>query len=185
MPDPDIEPGLGLSDSSGGVSALSRGASMFLSAKGQAQGPIKGSSTTEGQEGKVELLGVEEMIVNPTDLSSGQPVGRRMHFPVHVAFKLDKSGPAWCTAVDTNENLISVEIDCWSAISKESGIGKGTGFKLLYKIELKNAQLSEVRHFTAVNGELCMALAFTYQTITVTWADGNVEGTDNWLSDAG
>jgi type VI secretion system secreted protein Hcp len=180
----EIEPGLGLSDSSGGVSALSRGASMYLSAKGQKQGPINGSSTTKGQEHKVELLGVEEMIVNPTDIASGQPSGRRMHFPVHVAFKLDKSGPKWCTAIDTNENLTNVEIDCWSAISKESGIGQGTGFKLIYKIELKNANLSEVRHFTAVNGELCMALGFTYEEITVTWADGNLEGNDRWLSAA-
>jgi type VI secretion system secreted protein Hcp len=178
----EIEPGLGLSDASGGLAALSRGASFFMKATGADQGPIEGNSTTKGQKGKIELMGIEESLLSPRDIASGLPTGRRVHHPLHVAFKLDKSGPKWFTAIDKNETLKSVEIDCWSGISKGSGIGDGSGYKLIYKIELANANVSEIQHFTAVNGELCMKLGFTFEKITLTWADGGIEGTDNWLS---
>jgi type VI secretion system secreted protein Hcp len=184
MADSDIEPGLGLSDASGGLASLSRGASFFMTATGAKQGKFAGSSTTKGQEGKIEVLGIEAKVKSPRDAASGLPSGRRRHYAVHVAFKLDKSTPLWVTAIVTNENLKTVEIDYWGGISKTSGIGGGTGYKQIYKVEMTNAQLADVLQFTGVNGEACVAIALTYQKIEYTWMDGNINSKGNWRSDA-
>jgi type VI secretion system secreted protein Hcp len=180
----EIEPGLGLSDGSGGLQALSRGASFYMSAKGVKQGAFAGSSTTEGQTGKIEVLGVECKTISPRDIASGLPSGRHVCHPVHVAFKLDKSTPLWLSAIGENETLKDVTIDYWSGLSKASGVGQGTGFKKVYTWELKNAQVANMTQFTGVNGEACVVLALTYQSITYTWADGGIDCKANWLENA-
>jgi type VI secretion system Hcp family effector len=184
MPDTDIEPGLGLSDATGGIEAFSRGAAFFLSATGKTQGKIQGNSTTKGEEGTIEALGFQVRINSPRDVFSGEPVGRRLHFPVHVAFKLDKSAPKWYNAIAHNETMTKVVIDCWGGISKASGIGKGTGYKKIYSLELKDANIERFKQFTAVTGELCLTIGFTFNSITYTWVDGGIQAIDNWLSDA-
>jgi type VI secretion system Hcp family effector len=186
MPDIDtnIAPGLGLSDATGGIAALSRAASLFLSGTGTKIGKIQGNSTVKGQIGSVLALGFHWEITSPRDVYQGMSTGRRVHHPLHIAFKLDKSAPQWFNAIATNDTFKTVELDVWSGISKASGIAAGSGYKKVYTIELKNANIERYKQFTAVNGELCLTVAFTYQSVTVTWVDGGISGMDDWLSGA-
>lgn len=184
MPDSDIDPGLGLSSSDGGLHALSRAASFFMTATGQKSGKIKGGSTIKGREGQIELLGIEQFVKSPRDAASGLPTGRRIHHPLQVAAKLDKSAPLLWNALVMNENLTEVKIDCWGGISKASGIASGSGNKVYYTVKLTHAQLCEFQHFTAVDGTLCFVAAFTFQKIEWTWTDGGINAQDDWLSPA-
>ena len=182
MPESDIDAGLGLSTSDGGLAALSRAASFFMTATGQKSGKINGGSKIKKHEGKIELLGIEQRLVSPRDAATGLPTGRRTHHPMQVAGKLDKSGPLLWGACSQNENLTTVKIEYWGGVSKQSGIGAGSGDALIYTIELTNAQVHEFRHFTAVDGTLCFAAGFTYQKIVITWKDGGITSQDDWLS---
>lgn len=186
MPDIDtnISPGLGLSDATGGIAALSRGASMFLSGTAANIGKIAGNSTVRGQEGCVMALGYHWEITSPRDVYSGLSTGRRVHHPLHIAFKLDKSAPQWFNAIAANDTFKKVELDVWSGVSKASGIKPGSGYKKVYTIELMNANIERYKQFTAVNGELCLTIAFTYQKVTTTWVDGGISAMCDWLSDA-
>jgi type VI secretion system secreted protein Hcp len=179
---PNVDPGLGLSNASGGLAAFSRAASFFLSAKGMKSGTIQGGTTVKHQAGKTECLGFQTKIESPRDPHSGLATGKRMHFPLHVAFRLDKSAPKWFTVCTTNETLSKVTLDCIGGISKASGIGEGSGYKSIYTIELVNANVQKYKQFTGATGELCLTLAFTYMKITYTWVDGGIVGHDDWLS---
>ena len=75
-----------------------------------------------------------------------------------------------------------MKIEYWGGVSKQSGIGAGSGDALIYTLELTNAQVHEFRHFTAVDGTLCFSVGFTYQKIVITWKDGGITSQDDWLS---
>src|SRR5437868_3345925 len=141
MPESEIDPGLGLSSADGGLGALSRAATYFMTATGQKSGKINGGSKIKKHEGEVELLGIEQRLVSPRDAATGLPTGRRTHHPLQVAGKLDKAAPILWGACASNENLTTVKIEYWGGISKQSGIGVGSGNALIYTIELTNAQV--------------------------------------------
>jgi len=173
----EISSGLGIVMS--GLGAESRSTSIFMEVKGKKQGDIKGGSTHKGQTGKIVLSGWEYQVQSPRDVTTGLATGKRLHHPVEVAGKVDKSTPLLFTALVTNE-AVDVKIHVWSALAK--GIGKGMGDAETYTVELTDGQIASFRHFTHVDGSLYFVAAFTFDKIMVTWVDGGITGQDDWLT---
>jgi type VI secretion system secreted protein Hcp len=168
--------------SPGGLGSGSRANAFFMEITGAKSGKFKGSSLVKGKEGKIEVFGIESTVESPRDPVTGFPTGRRMHYPLTVVTKLDKATPLLFNALCTNETLTKVLIEVWGAISVQSGIASGTGSKVYYTFELKNANLQQVRQFTLPDGTLFAALSFTWQSILTTWTDGGIVGNDDWLA---
>ena len=71
----------------------------YLSIVAQKQGPIRGSVTQRGREGKSMVIGAMHQIVCPRDPASGMPTGKRAHKPFIVLKELDRATPLFPTPV--------------------------------------------------------------------------------------
>jgi type VI secretion system secreted protein Hcp len=138
-----------------------------------------GGSKTTKHEGEIELLGCEYQLVSPRDVATGQASGKRVHYPVEVAGKVDKASPLLFKAVAENQVLKKVEINCWTAANATSSAKEGD--VLMYTLELKDARASRFKHFTYEDGTFCFIAAFTFQAITLTWKEGGISHEDDWL----
>jgi type VI secretion system secreted protein Hcp len=85
----------------------------YLSIVAQKQGPIRGSVTQKGREGKILVIGVMHEIVCPRDPASGLPTGKRIHKPFTLLKELDRSTPQLFSVLCHNENIPSFELQFW------------------------------------------------------------------------
>lgn len=153
-----------------------RAANFFLNCK-----EAPGGCEIKKHEGTTALYGVAYRVVSPRDSSTGLATGRRIHDPIEVAGRADKASPKLFQFCAENKNLGLVKIEYWSAVTKAlTKAGEGT--MNTYNIELKNAVVCDFRHFTNVDGTLCFIAGFTFAEITLTWVNGGVCGSDQWLS---
>lgn len=167
----DMSAGLGLYH--GGLQSQSRAISFYLKIP-----EAKGGSKTKGHEGETELIGCEYQVVSPRDVATGQAAGKRVHYPVEVAGKVDKASPLLFMASTENKILKKVDISCWSAANASSSAKEGdTEF---YTLKLEDARVSRFKHFTYEDGTFFFIAAFTFQKITLTWIDGGITHTDDW-----
>ncbi len=167
----EISEGLGLYH--GGLQAQSRATSFYLEVKG-----IAGGCKEEKHEGHTVITGFEYQLVSPRDVSSGAASGKRVHYPVEVAGKLDKAGPLLFKALAENQNLASVKVHSWTAAHEELNVTQGDTED--YTVELENARVSRFKQFTYEDGTKFFIAAFTFQKITLTWVDGGITHQDNW-----
>lgn len=152
----------------------------YLSIVAQKQGPIRGSVTQRGREGKSLVIGVMHQIVCPRDPQSGMPTGKRAHKPFIVLKELDRATPLLFGVLCSNENLPSVEIQFW----QPSPLGVE---KQHYTVRLVNANIASI-HFKMANNRYPKLarmpeyeeVGFTYQRIEWTWSEGNLTGDDDW-----
>lgn len=154
---------------------------MWMVVKGQKSGEIKGGAGSKGNEGKIEIAGLNSEVMSPRDPQSGLPTGRRLHKPLYVAYKLDKSVPLMWNVLCTNENLSSVTIDVWQSSHKGSqSHSAGQGLQKTYEIKLTNANAAMMEQQTIENGQVFVIIGFTYQKIEWTWIDGGLSANDDW-----
>jgi type VI secretion system secreted protein Hcp len=153
----------------------------YMYLKGQKQGNINGSVTQKGHENSIAVHAASHSVVVPRDPQSGLPTGKRMHKPFVVTKEIDKSSPLLYLALATNENLPTCQFQ-YSAATPVAGIEKQ-----IYTIMLTNANIASIDHRMYNNLEPGMAnlpvqeeIAFTYQKIQWTWADGSVTSSDDW-----
>jgi len=157
----------------------------YLSLKGEKQGEIKGSVVQKGREGKIMVIAVEHEVLLPHDPATGQSTGKRMHKPFVITKELDASTPHLYTALTTNENLLSWELQFWAP---SVGIGAGTGVEVMrYTVRLTNARISDIRFQMLNNKDLELMryaefeeVSFTYQRIDWTWVMGGKTSGDDW-----
>lgn len=157
----------------------------YMAIKGQKSGDVKGSVTQKGREGKIAVIAVSHEIISPRDPASGLPTGKRMHKPLVVTVEWDKASPILRTMLSTNENLTSVEIQFWTPQIRAA---TGTGAEVNYMtIKLTNANIASIK--TTMPNVLDPSLAkypvmdeiaFTYQSITMTYTDGGIMYQDSW-----
>jgi len=152
----------------------------YLSIVAQKQGPIRGSVTQRGREGKSLVIAAMHQIVCPRDPASGMPTGKRAHKPLIVLKELDRATPLLFSVLCTNENLSSVEIQFW----QPSPLGVE---KQHYTVRLVNANIASIHFKMANNRHPKLArmpeyeeVAFTYQRIEWTWNEGNLTAVDDW-----
>ena len=161
----------------------------YLRLKGAKQGDIKGSVTQKGREGRIAVIAVSHEIVSPRDAASGQASGKRLHKPLVITKQLDKSSPLLHGALVANETVVSFTLDFFAA--KSLGAGPAAGAEVLeYTIALTNASIASIRTVMPNNTDPELAkratyeeIAFTYQKITWTWADGGITASDDWMTD--
>jgi type VI secretion system secreted protein Hcp len=152
----------------------------YLTLTAERQGPIQGSVTQKGREGKILVVSVRHEIVCPRNPQSGIPTGKRMHKPLIVTKELDRSSPLLYNILCTNENVREARIDFWTATP--------TGHeKQHYTVRLTNAniatisfKLANIRNPKLVRLNEYEEISFTYEKIEWTWNDGGITAGDDW-----
>ncbi len=152
----------------------------YLSIVGARQGPILGSVTQKGREGKILVIAASHEIVAPRDPQSGIPTGKRMHKPFMLTKELDRASPLLFAVLCTNENVVSAQIDFWTSTATGQE-------KLRYTVRLTNANLSTI-NFKMANLRVPRLsrlteyeeLALTYEKIEWTWSEGGISAGDDW-----
>jgi type VI secretion system secreted protein Hcp len=149
---------------------------VLLRVTGAKQGPITGSVTMKGREGAIPVTAFSYGVISPRDAASGLPSGKREHRPVVVASPTGPQTPKLFTALVTNENLTSVELDVYEP--NRTGIES-----LALTIKLTNASLAELDLGEQLSGAveaLSDHYSFTFQKIEVAWVPGKIVGSDDW-----
>jgi len=145
-----------------GPAGASAAAPDSLTATLQATGARQGSFS----QTPIALSALTHEIVSPTDIGSGQATGKRIHKPITVTMRFDKSTPLFLQALVTNEDLTQVLI----ALLKADGSTEAT-------IALHHARITDyVEHGSNVQ------FSFVYESIQWT-DDGNTAQDD--LNDKG
>jgi type VI secretion system secreted protein Hcp len=152
----------------------------YLTIVAERQGPIRGSVTQKGREGKILVFAASHEIVSPRDPASGRTTGKRAHKPFVCTKETDRSSPLLNQALCTNENLPEVNIDFWA--STPLGVEK-----IRYTVRLVNATISGITFKMANVRSPRLArlpeyeeVSFVYQRIEWTWVEGNITATDDW-----
>ncbi len=152
----------------------------YLSIVGERQGPILGSVTQKGREGKILVIGVQHEIVCPRDPQSGIPTGKRMHKPLTILKELDCSSPLLYSVLCTNENIKDARIEFYT--STPTGQEKQH-----FSVHLVNANISaitfkmaNIRSPKLVRLPEYEEVSLTYQKIEWTWTDGGKTAMDDW-----
>jgi type VI secretion system secreted protein Hcp len=160
----------------------SANSTVFMSLIGQKTGVINGEVTQKGREGQHALLAYSHEIVSPRDPATGLPTGKRQHQPFRVVKLINRASPILLNVLASNERLTTVTIDLWSPSAT------GTEVKVL-TYTLTNASLVSLRPWMPNKSDAAAAsyppaeeLSFTYQTITVTYPNGDISGQDDWVS---
>ena len=159
--------------------------SVFMTATGDKQGLIRGEVTQRGRENQHRLLAYSHEIVSPRDPATGQATGKRQHQPFRIVKVLNQGSPPLMTAMTTGESLSSVVIDIWTPSTTT-----GVEVKLL-SYTLTNARIVSLRPWmpnrsdaSALTYPPAEEIAFTYQTIKVTYWNGGIESVDEWNGSA-
>ena len=155
---------------------------VYLWLEGASMGRILGEVITPGREDSHSVLAYSHEIVAPYDAASGLPTGKRQHQPFRVVKLLNRGSPRLLEALATNERLTYVRFDVWAP----SLAGKEVR---LLTYELQNARLISVRPWMPNKSDTATVtyapaeeIAFVYESITVTFEDGGVTFTDDWVA---
>jgi type VI secretion system secreted protein Hcp len=157
--------------------------SLSLLIKGSKQGVIQGSSTVTsmGREGTIEGLKFEHQVHVPGG-SSGSMQGERVHGPITITKRYDRSSPCLFQALVTNE-VLEATIKFYRV--NPSGDGSTEQF---FSVELKNARIVSIRSLlpyvldprTASDPPM-EEVSFCYEEITWTYSsDANTVCMDTW-----
>jgi type VI secretion system secreted protein Hcp len=149
---------------------------------GKTQGQIKGDCTQAGDKKDTMLVyAVDHNVEIPKDTHTGLPTGQRIHHPLKVTKHIDNASPKLAQACCKGEQL-TVEIDHYRI--DPTGIEKK-----YYTIKLEEAIIVQHHAFKPLTFipdnkpyHDMEEISFTYSKITWTYADGNIEYTDDWKS---
>ena len=122
--------------------ATAQADSIYISIKGQRQGPFKGEALQKGGEGKIAGLKFRYELISPRDPASGLPTGKRQHKPVMITKEWGAASPQLFQALVTNEVLPEVVID-FVGVDPKTG-----GMALSHTIKLTNASVADISHST-------------------------------------
>ena len=159
---------------------------IYLKVTGNTQGEIEGSVEQAGREGTTEVLSFGHGISANVDFGSGRTIGKRTHAPISLSCKVGKATPLYLQALTNNERLKAVKIDFYH--TDETGMEV-----LFYTIELENASFAYCPQDNTADFDSSMSsdgggsfdvasYSLAYQKIIWTWADGNVQTEDDWLT---
>lgn len=147
---------------------------------GQQSGDILGEVTQKGREGMHAILAFSHEIVSPRDPASGLPSGKRQHHPFRVVKLLNRATPTLLNVLSKNELLTTVIVDVWAPSAT------GAEVKVI-TYTLTNAHLISIRPWmpntsdaTARGYPPAEELAFTYETLKVSYPTGPSEAQDDW-----
>src|SRR5580692_7387244 len=152
----------------------------YLTIVAERQGPIRGSDTQTGREGKILVFAARHEIVSPRDPTNGRPTGKRVHKPFVCTKEMDRSSPLLYQILCTNENIREAQLDFWA--STPMGVEKQR-----YTVRLLNANISAIAFKMANVRSPKLArlpeyeeVSLTYQRIEWTWNEGGITAYDDW-----
>jgi type VI secretion system secreted protein Hcp len=152
----------------------------YLSLTAERHGPILGSVTQKGREGKILVIATRHEVVAPRDPQSGLPTGQRMHKPFIVTKELDRASPLLYSVLCANENIPEARLDYWTATPTGQE-------KQHFTVRFTNANISSIVFKMPNIGTPKLArlveyeeISFTYQKIEWTWNDGGITAADDW-----
>lgn len=128
-----------------------------------AQGKMKGDPSRASSPERIPLISVAR------DSSSGMATGKRMHKPITITKELDATSPMLKQALAKGGALGDVVIVYEGAGAADN--------KAAQKIVLKNAMVTAIS--MAGRAE---QISLDYQTIEVTYTNGNKSAADDWES---
>ena len=152
----------------------------YLWLKNDGGADINGSSTVQGREGSIEVIGFSHGLNLPVDRSAGKVTGTRSHSPMCLEKEFDASSPYLYKAVATGQTLQSAELK-WYRIN-DAGQEQVYFIMLLEGVKITavnpgmaNAKLSEMSRLNHIE-----SISMMYERITWHYTDGNVKYTDAW-----
>lgn len=147
----------------------------YLTLKGR-QGPIQGSVTQKGREGKIMVIAVDHELKTPVD-------GKKQHGVLTITKEIDKSSPLLYQAAVNREPFTDFELQFWTPQLSQAGIGSE---RQHYTIRLKNARIVDIKFkmLNNKNPELTRyaeyeEVAFAYENIQWMWNDGGITASDS------
>lgn len=143
-------------------------------------GPMRGGAehgvpNRRGGEA-ISVIDVRHTLVSPRDVVTGAATGKRRHAPIVVTKEVDRATPQLLQVWARNDVLTTWRLDVFAADAFGRRVPR-------YTIELGRAQVVEIALVTPEDATFPReSVAFAYERITWTWADGNVTATDDWLA---
>jgi type VI secretion system secreted protein Hcp len=154
--------------------------SIYISIKGQKQGPFKGEAVQKGAEGKIAGFKFRYELMSPRDPASGLPTGKRQHRPVIITKEWGAASPQLFQALAVNETLPEVVIDF-------VGVDPKTGaMALTHSLKLINASIADISYSTepiATGGVRQIEdVSFTFGRIELVDVRSNTMAMDSWIA---
>ena len=141
---------------------------------------IEGEVTQRGKEGQIEVFAFSHEVASPYDVATGQATGKRSHSPLKTVARISKATPLLAQALGTNQILKKVEIFFW----RTSQTGTEENY---FKITIENCRVVSRRLWSPNKLDASTSsyipleeLSFSYQKITWTYLDGNIQYQDLW-----
>jgi type VI secretion system secreted protein Hcp len=154
---------------------------LYATVTGAVQGPFKGEATSPKLLHKIPGIAFSYGVLNPHDVATGAPSGRRQHQPITFTKQWGASSPQFYQAAYTNEVLTTVLFEFFLPLSD------GTE-SLDHTIKLTNATIfstQQALHLGQLNGPPVDSrelheISFHFQKIEITSLTGHTQATDNW-----
>jgi type VI secretion system secreted protein Hcp len=156
-----------------GLDRGTRAADIGLKITGKTQGEFKGGTLKKDRKNEFDIWSVYHTVESPRDAQSGMATGRRVHNAIVLVGETTGGVAQMYTALFKNETLSKVVIEYWRS-SKE---GKQ---EVYFSITLENGFLLELENIQDETGRPCFRAHITYQSIELTWKEGNLTANDTW-----
>ena len=139
---------------------------------------IEGSSTQTslGRDKTIECLDFWYNVTAAREASTGMATGRRLHDPIWIQKRIDKSSPLIAKAMTNHEN-----IEGKFAFFRPNPSGDGTT-EQFYTIEITKGRVAAINQTMPDQAEEhpLEEVEFTFENIKWTWTDGGVSHEDTW-----
>jgi len=150
--------------------------------RGATQGEIQGDSTVTSmdREGTIEAFKLDHTVHVPVE-GSGMATGERLHSPIKITKRIDRSSPLLHQALYNNE-ILEVTIKFY----RPNPAGDGTT-EQFYTIQLQQGRISSINTIspntidesTASNPAM-EEVSFVFGTIRWTYEPAGIETEDQW-----
>lgn len=158
---------------------------LYLKANGV---DIQGESTqfSLGREGSIECLQFKDNVRTARELGSRAAVGRRVHEPIEIVKRIDKSSPLLAKALCRNER-----IDAEFKFFRPNPNGDGTT-EQFFTVKIENGRIDAIARFSPNALDPAEAKAppmetvrLVYHTITWIYMPTGAEFVDSWSNSDG
>lgn len=142
-----------------------------------------GSSEKEGRDNTSDIYEIEHHLHQPTEPTTGQATGVRVHSPMRVVKLIDKASPGFHKALCTGQNLASVILDFYRIDPDSRQEVK------YYTITLTNARIVDIRPYMPMSFlpqnetyRHMEQVSFVYERIEWKWIPEGTTEQDAWRS---
>lgn len=145
-------------------------------------GEYPGSSEKEGREGTSDVFEIEHHLHQPTEPTTGQATGVRVHSPLRVVKIIDKATPGFHKALCTGQNLAKVELLFYRIDPKSRSEAE------YYRMTLENARIVDIQpympmSFVPANESYrhMEQVSFVFEKIEWNWLPDSAVEQDLWI----